>query len=464
MKRLLTFCFTLFFTFSLCAKNFFSTDEASQNAAASLTYYLEQLCLSLSDEQNAPFESVSFSEDEVMELWQTVESFCCRETSQTYAQSISNAFHHFRHIDFKQPKEEIFLDLFPCFLEVHSLWLTSINEDAVEASLEALTDLTEESKAFLNQKKYLLTMHACNQIQNKLATTIHDGEKNKLLNLLNWVSTSGMDASEGKWQKWKNYYNSSEKDPLKAALKFSAHYNDFQKNPKLSSSARKKLMPYLLPKKHAVKSHLDKIFLHARATQNPQSLSDANFQVISVQGRSFIHVLAHPSFPHYLLKVVLDNELRKKRSKPEWEWFARRCEYAKKVADLIDKHHIKSFTVPKKWVYPLPLKPSPPSSSAYKQKPVALVVQKMNLVPYQETLDTWRNQIGQEQLKELYTIVSRLSKVSIRPDNLPLTTSGKFAFVDTEYVRGSPSYGFIRPYLSKEMRVYWDRLVSKGGK
>ncbi|MBS4169102.1 hypothetical protein [Parachlamydia sp. AcF125] len=462
MNRLLTFCLMLLVPFSTYAKNLVSPEEC-QNAAASLVYYLEQVCLSLEGQDN-PSECIPFSEENVLDLWATIENFCGDESYQTHAWPLRRALHAYRQIDFSKPKEETFSLLFSCFLQVHSLWLDFIGEDPVKVSLETMQDLADASHDFAPLKQLWATIHACSQIQKKLTTPLPEKEKHKLTNLLTWVNHSGAHASATKWQTWKEYYTSSTRDPLKATFKLSASYNDFKENPYLSSAARKKLSPYLLPAGHAVKSPLDSLFLHARATQDSKALKDSNFQILSVQGRSFIHVLSHPSFSQYLLKAVLDCELRKKRGKPEWEWFARRCEYAKKIAEIIQKYHIKSFIVPQKWVYPLPLNPCPPLSKAYKQKPVVLVVQKMDLVPFQQTLDVWKNHIQKKQLKELYTIVSKLSRVSIRPDNLPLTTSGQFAFVDTEYVRSSPSYGFIRPYLSQEMRSYWDQLVSKGGK
>ncbi|PJD94691.1 MAG: hypothetical protein CK425_10630 [Parachlamydia sp.] len=458
MRRIFAFITLLLLT-SLYAfgKEPYPSEEKCQNALASLTCYLEQTYDGLT-KNNEGSDTIEFSPENVESLWHTLEALCLHSPFEAYTPLISEALHDFnryRETPSLLSQKELVACLYQSYLKIRSLWYVGMDQDPIQVLFEDL-----EEKKTVKKDRQLLAMHLHQLLHQKKASTT---DKNKYVNLLNWTSSQGSSANRNRWRRWEHYYSTTNADPLIATLLASTPYNDFKANPKLNKSARKKLRPYLLPTNHHSKAILDSFFLTSRISQDPQTLESAGFTLHSKQGRSFIHVASHPQLPEYLLKIVVDSELRKKIGKPEWMWFARRCECAKRVEHLIKKHKIQHFTVPNKWIYPLPLKPAPPSTAGYSQKPVILLVKKMDLVSHAKTLDTWKNHINKAKLKELYTIVSRIPRVSIRPDNLPLTTNGKFAFVDTEYRNGSPAYEFIRSYLSKEMQTYWDHLVKQGG-
>ena len=75
----------------------------------------------------------------------------------------------------------------------------------------------------------------------------------------------------------------------------------------------------------------------------------------------------------------------------------------------------------------------------------------------------WKTFVTPKILDELYIIISRANGSSYRPDNIPYTQTGHFAFIDTEYPNKDPDFNSIRPYLSEEMWYYWDKLVKQGG-
>lgn len=236
-------------------------------------------------------------------------------------------------------------------------------------------------------------------------------------------------------------------------------YKDFENTTLLPKRWKSRLKSYLLPANHPVKPALDKIFGASRAIQNKEAFKAAGFHIISSRPRSFIHVASHPLLPRYLVKVQLDNDARKKRGKPLWYWFRNRCQGARRIAEIIRKKNIKNFVVAEKWVYPLPLKPSPNLEDSSEPKAIILVVKDMELAPFVASRRAWKTKFTKQHLEELYTIIKLAGGNSYRPDNVALTKQGKFAFIDTEYPRQRTDLKKIEFYLSPEMKIYWRNLI-----
>lgn len=244
--------------------------------------------------------------------------------------------------------------------------------------------------------------------------------------------------------------------------KSNAIYPSFDDNPFLSEKMRGKLFPYLLPLDHPAKDILDKIFFKTRATLNLESFKRAGFEVISTRPCSYILVAANAEISDYLVKIYLDNEHRLKQGIEGWKWLISRCRGANKIREVIERKNFTHFVVPRKWIYPLPVNPSLPDESVYSRKEVILVVEKMDLVNYEENLIAWKTKITYRHLEELYAIISRAGGSSYRPDNIAYTKEGKFAFIDTEYPSKYPDYKSINSYLSDEMLAYWKVLIRAG--
>lgn len=233
------------------------------------------------------------------------------------------------------------------------------------------------------------------------------------------------------------------------------YYNDFDKNPLITENAIRKITPFLLPVDHETKPVLDVIFSQGRVTENLSTLQDAGFSILYYQPRSFIVVASHKRLPGYLLKLYVDSESRLKSQIPAWRWFVRRCKGAADIRRVIKNKGIKHFTAPKKWIYPLPATPRNCSN----ENIVVLVVQDMQLVSKKKNLLAWSTMITPNHLEELYDIISVAKGSSYRPDNISLTKSGKFAFIDTEYPKAIPDFESIKKYLSPKMKKYWDNLL-----
>lgn len=236
-------------------------------------------------------------------------------------------------------------------------------------------------------------------------------------------------------------------------------YNDFESNYLIPDKKRDEMRKYIMPETHHLKPILDLIFLNKRVTLNAKTLEKAGFTSLFSQPRSFIRVVRHPWLQGYLIKLVLDSELREKHGHPEWHWFMERCRGARKIKKAIKQFHCKHFEVPSKWIYPLPLMPSPPIDGRYTQKAVVLVVEDMQIVDDKANKRAWKEEITKGHLDELYRIISHAGGSSYRAANIPFTIRGTFAFIDTEYPDHKPDYTRIKNYLTKDMERYWEALI-----
>lgn len=238
---------------------------------------------------------------------------------------------------------------------------------------------------------------------------------------------------------------------------------NFNDNPYVTDYVQNLMEPYLLPLDHPTRKFLDSICLKTRVIKDKKTFDRAGFKVISHRPRSHILVASHRRMPGYLIKVVLDTELRDKRGTKSWRWFVRRCQGAEKIRSIIQERRMKHFVIADKWIYCLPYHPSPPNDSYHQRHLAILVVTDMHLVPEGENLDAWRHEITKDHLDELYEIISGGNGSSYRADNINYTYEGTFAFIDTEYPTTRPDFKSIRPFLNSKMRKYWDYLVKRGG-
>lgn len=249
-----------------------------------------------------------------------------------------------------------------------------------------------------------------------------------------------------------------------SSLYSQASLNDFDSNPYITSEAKNLIKPWLISSKHPLVPILNGIFQKQRAILDRESMEAAGFDILTPYvSRSFITVARHPLMPGYLMKAYLDNELRRKLDRSHWRWLVARCEGAKKLRNTIKGLKSRYFTAPQKWLYPLPAKPGPSSGDPrYNRKYVVLIVEDMCILSQYDNEAAWKTRITPKHLDELYRIISLAGGGSYRPDNIPMTTSGKFAFIDTEYPDKKPNYGTIRRYLSSDMKEYWDQIVQQG--
>jgi hypothetical protein len=243
---------------------------------------------------------------------------------------------------------------------------------------------------------------------------------------------------------------------------YDQRYPHFDNNPYMTEVMRRKMRPYLLPLESPLRNPLEAIFTASRAIQNEATFIEAGFITIAHQHNSMIRVARHTAFPGYLFKVYLDSDSPLIQEIDGWERLRRRCKGAKNIRRLIKEKQLVHFSVPDKWLYPLPFSHIPSTTSRKSIQPVLLIVTDMNLVSAEESVEAWRSQVTRSHLDELYCILSHGFASTYLPYNIPYTKSGKFACIDTEYPKRKIRYQSIKKYLSPEMQVYWDELVKRG--
>jgi len=223
----------------------------------------------------------------------------------------------------------------------------------------------------------------------------------------------------------------------------------------LSDEEGDKASKYFLPEDHWLKGKLDKIFSHLDVLGNKTNFNEAGFITI-VRRTSGMRVAGHPLLPGYLIKAYLNSN--PKKINQDWTWPINRCKGAENIRNLIEKEHLRFFTVPDKWIYLLPTQ----WLSNPNEQPSVLVVTDMNLVSREDSEKAWK-EANQKVLQELFCILSHGFGSCYLPYNIPYTKNGTYACVDTAYPYRQHKYDKVRRFLSSEMRTYWDKLVKKGG-
>jgi hypothetical protein len=237
----------------------------------------------------------------------------------------------------------------------------------------------------------------------------------------------------------------------------------YQQSPHVTAEIWEKVRPYFLPENHPAKPKLDRIFSAKRVILTPETFRDAGFKRYR-QGR-FSRIMAspHSDMPEYFFKGFPDSELNVKTG---WYKLGTRIEGAKAVKKWIDENKLQStFTVPNKWLYPLPEHPSPPKSSRYLRKNFILVAENMRILEHDKNEKAYKTKVTKKFLDQLYRLFDDVGLYdSVYAFNIPFCKNGKIAVIDTEYFYRWPvPFHKMTKYFSKEMREYWEHLIQHEG-
>jgi hypothetical protein len=218
---------------------------------------------------------------------------------------------------------------------------------------------------------------------------------------------------------------------------------------------------HLLPPTHPARAVLEALFRCSSVIDDEAAFCEVGFKIYVKKSRSLMRVATHPALKKYLFKVFFVNEQHCEREKLRgWSGFAIRCEGAQRIRRIIQERGIRNFQVPHKWLFYPPHHPS----CSLDDQPVILVAEYQDLLPRKENEDAWLNTVTEPHLDELYTIIQGAGGASYRPDNIPLTKQGKFAFIDTEHSSEARDCESISPYLAPQMRRYWSDLIQSKAK
>lgn len=230
--------------------------------------------------------------------------------------------------------------------------------------------------------------------------------------------------------------------------------------PSDSNTKDKKIFKsHQLQQSHPLYNYLDSLFYDPNMFKTPKQFEDAGFNLIF--GHKKLMVGAHPSFPEYLFKKFPNSCSQSQ----QLQNFILRIKGAEILRKYIISHQFKHIVVPQKWLCKLPK-----SFSNENQDTYILIVENMDIVgggdnPDGATRQAYLN-IDKEMLTELCMILHDVGGCDAWPRNLPFTSSGKIAFVDTEHV-GRKKGDFVKhiiPVLNPQMQEYawalWRHLES----
>jgi hypothetical protein len=176
----------------------------------------------------------------------------------------------------------------------------------------------------------------------------------------------------------------------------------------------------------------------------------AGFDVEGEGALSDIMVASHPSAPGVLFKKYG----RKISLKDQRKNYRRRIDGAAAVRELVTNERLTRIAVPCKELYELPRDFARKGEPAY-----VLVVEHMHLLKSSDSKQMYR-QIDDDTLKQLCTVLLAFRGLDSGVRNVPFTTSGQIAFIDTErwndkrdgYLRR------IREYLSSSQMKFAESL------
>lgn len=230
-------------------------------------------------------------------------------------------------------------------------------------------------------------------------------------------------------------------------------------SPLVSEEVWREVKDHMIPDDHPVKEKLDRIFSSSRALYNMKSMVKAGFDAAQPQHHTHIIVTRHPLLKGYVIKAYLDKQKYHLHKREHFFW-VKRVIGAKLLQKAIKAHGYEHLLkVPKKWIYLLPDKPSPPSK--HRRKIFILVEEDMNIYDDLTNEQMWGSKaVTKELLKAVYTVTTEFGFFDCaKPANCPFSKDGKVAFVDTQtYYKKRVKYKKLTPFLSSSMRSYWKKL------
>lgn len=234
---------------------------------------------------------------------------------------------------------------------------------------------------------------------------------------------------------------------------------EYEQSPHVPDHVWEHVKPHLLPSNHPVKPRLDKIFMNSRATLNQQSMEAAGFVRTTVRTYSHNIVSKHPDLKGYLVKLFTDEQ-----EIEDYPLLISRIDGANCVRQEIkNRGYEKMFSVPNKWIYPLPAEPSPPPGSH--RKNFILVVEDMHIYRKSKNYRRWQEKMTPKRADAMFVLIQVVGlNDSIYPFNLPFCEDGRQSFIDTEHHHKWPiRFDLMLPYFSPWMEKYWRVLVGQGG-
>lgn len=232
-------------------------------------------------------------------------------------------------------------------------------------------------------------------------------------------------------------------------------FADYIKPALVSEHVWNEVLPYLMPDDHPARKKLDKLFNSFRVTENARSISKAGFKNYIPGQFSHAIVSKNKKIKGYYFKFYSDEQYIEDESK---QWLERAFE-ARSLAAAIRSHgYDHYFSVPEKWIYPLP---DFPKSNSPHPKSFILVAKCLDIEKRKKSREKWRSKVTPALLDALYILVVQEGlNDSLIASNLPFTKNNKLAFIDLEHHHKWPiPFYKLNTYLNSEMQAYWKSLT-----
>jgi hypothetical protein len=193
------------------------------------------------------------------------------------------------------------------------------------------------------------------------------------------------------------------------------------------------------------------LFQERRSLDSRDRWSKAGFDVIARDDDEKIMVAGHPAAPSYMFKRFVNDVSEKKQRK----------NYETRVAGIatlrqrVIERQLTRIALPQKWIVELPSKIGG----------AVLVVEKLSLLPDRQLKDAYGT-IDETTLHDLCVMLHAYRGLDSGPRNVPLTTEGRIAFIDTErwdQDRDRPYLKRLKKYLSSSSQKLADDVFARLG-
>lgn len=209
-------------------------------------------------------------------------------------------------------------------------------------------------------------------------------------------------------------------------------------------------------------SDLGSLFRDRDMFDSAHDWSDAGFKIIR-SSENKICVASHRDAPGYLFKKYVSSGKRDSL-KDQLENYETRVEGAKKLRSLIDDEHLQHVVVPRKWIRELPSRFSGKKNSSH-----IMVVQRLDLI---DDSEREYRRISPDVLADLCVVLRSFRGLDSRANNMPFTTDGKVAFIDTEHWNRHAGKShkqrkflkYVGEHMSGDRRKLAQRLFDGGGR
>jgi hypothetical protein len=209
-------------------------------------------------------------------------------------------------------------------------------------------------------------------------------------------------------------------------------------------------------------SDLSGLFHDPDMFDTPDDWRRAGFALIR-ESDNKICVASHRSVGGYLFKKYVASGKRDSDS-DQLENYATRVEGARRVRDLIATQRLRHVTVPRKWIRELP--------RAFGRSAHILIVERLDILD-DDASERAYGRISKDALGDLCVALHAFRGLDSTAKNVPFTTDGRIAFIDTEHWdrhSGNRNKRRFLKYLSEHLssdrqrfaKKLWGRLDGSG--